>query len=121
MSAHTDLQSSLADLRGDDASLRLLAAKFIKRYPEKVHALSSAFREKDFPRLAGHIHRLRGALGIFRAARAQEMAVVLEHKAQSGISPSDAEFSRLMDELAEVASDLSVYLGNTSKRSAPEQ
>lgn len=121
ISAHTDLQSSLSDLRGDDAALRLLAAKFIKRYPEKVHLLSSAFREKDLPRFAGYIHRLRGALGIFRAARAQAMAVVLEHKAQSGSSPSDAEFSCFMDELAGVASDLSLYLGSTSERSAPDQ
>ena len=121
MNAHTDLQSSLLDLRGDDAALQLLAAKFIKRYPEKVHMLSAAFHEKDFPRFAGHIHRLRGALGIFRAARAQEMAVVLEHQAQSGSCPSDGEFSCFMDELAGVASDLAQYLGNHPERSAPDQ
>lgn len=121
MSAHTDIQSSLSDLRGDDAALRLLAAKFIKRYPEKVHLLSSAFREKDFSRLAAHIHRLRGALGIFRAVRAQAMAVALEHKAQSNSSPSDAEFACFMDELAGVASDLSLYLGSASESSTPDQ
>lgn len=110
---HTSLQSTLADLRGDDAALQLLAGKFVKRYPEHVNALSSAFHDKDFRRLAEQIHKLRGAFGIFHATRALDMADALERKALLHGSLSCDEFTGFLDEVAGVAKDLTIYLGNT--------
>lgn len=109
---HTDLQSTLVDLRGDDAALQLLAEKFVKRYPEHVKDISTAFQDSDFSRLAEHIHRLRGALGIFHAERARNMAITLERKALRHEHVLYEEFTLFMSELIGVARELSAHLGN---------
>lgn len=109
---HTNLQATLADLRGDDAALRLLAGKFVKRYPEYVSALSSAFQDKDIRRLAEQTHKLRGALGIFHARRALGIADAIERKTRHDDSLPDEEFIRFLDELDGIAKDLAIYLGD---------
>lgn len=108
--SHSNLKATLADLKGDTSAMQLLAAEFVKRYPDQTLAMACAYREGDLPALVNRLHQARGALGIFRALAALEQAVMLEQMADRREAIPHEPFYRFLNSYMGLGLDLSRFL-----------
>ncbi len=92
---------------GDSEFAAELAALFIDDVAEQMEALSSAFERRDYPRIAGIAHRVKGSSGNLGAEELQRLCGFLEQAGRNGVIDDMPErLEEIVAEFALVRKDL---------------
>lgn len=102
--------SLLARVGGDAKLLRSIAKTFLKDYPAKLRKIKQAIARKDASALASAAHALKGAVAIFGADDAVEIARDLQQMGRQGrLEKATTAFRRLDEALARLDAKLREY------------
>jgi len=109
--------SALLDVvEGDREFLTKLAAVFFENYPKLMDSIHKAVEKNDAKLLSSAAHQLKGAVGIFRAERAMELAGQLEQLGRAAnFADGPALISALEHELKRIKAMLGTVSGSREK------
>jgi HPt (histidine-containing phosphotransfer) domain-containing protein len=79
-----DRAVALERVGGDSELLQEMAQLFLQEYPSQLEAVRAAVRERDAKALERSAHSLKGSVGNFGAAAAQDAALRLEMLGRRG-------------------------------------
>ena len=106
---------------GNETLMRSLAKSFLGDAPAKFSALRRAIAKKDADALAKTAHALKGAIGIFGAAKAFALARNLETMGRAGATQGAAEiFASLEAEFASLSHQLQPLQPKSKTKSKPK-
>ncbi len=106
-----NLSQALGFAGGDLATLRRLAAVFLRDSATTLDDMRQALSDHSCPTLEMLAHRLKGSLRIFGAHRAQGLAVVLEAAARDGrFQDAAATFEPFVQEVSRLGADLELLV-----------
>jgi protein-histidine pros-kinase len=105
--AVADLAQTRELLGGDEATVQHLLQIFFRDLGATLEGLRTAGAERDLVRLGVLAHSVKGAVGVFFAGRAAEVAAELEQCARAGDEAAAGErLARLLAEMGTLANVL---------------
>ena len=96
--------------QGDDVFIRDMIALFLKKAPEMLNSIQTAFNEKDFAQCSSEAHKLKSSIQIIGSKSLQKIVKMIEKEAKKEqVSP---ELALNIDELNVKMEELFSFLNN---------
>jgi CheY-like chemotaxis protein/HPt (histidine-containing phosphotransfer) domain-containing protein len=109
----------LARVGGDRKLLQGMIKTFLKDFPKKIALIRSAAKRQDVAALTSAAHALKGAVSIFGADQAMDLAQQLRDLAIEGRFAAAAQtFQRLEEEIAKLENKLRGYTADVRQASS---
>lgn len=111
-----DVSAALEALGGREQMLRKMADLFLKECPRYMAEIQQAILGRDAGALTRAAHNLKGAVGVFAARPAFEVALKLEQMGRAGdLSHASEAYANLESKVGRLMQELSELLGARSQ------